>query len=141
MGYIQPKIVCITIGTSYVDPVDATTYYGGHPNTRSWTTTANISNVIPGFSGTLRGVRLTLYHATLCTNESLAVSIRMNNTTDYAIKTAPLTLASGATTDFSNFNLNIPFTATDYFEIKVVCPTWATNPTDLRADGTIIVEY
>jgi len=140
MGYKSPRIYTIVLATAYVDYVDSTTYYYGQPFSQAQaTTTATTKAFIPK-KGIIRVCSICVYHATLCSNESLAYSIRLNDTTDYAIETKALTLADGSSTLFSNSNLNIAVNAGDFIQIKLVTPAWATNPTAVRETATVLIE-
>ena len=74
---------------------------------------------------------------TLGSSENTTVAIRINNTTDVNVTTtAQLTAVS---VPFSNSSLSTSVSAGDYFEIKMICPTWATNPTTVSLSITIYV--
>ena len=105
-------------------PADGqTVYFGMLP--KAPTTTANISKVYVRQAGTITAAEIYCYSGTAGTNESWSLYIRVNNTTDYLIQTV-----SAATSErvFTNSSLSISLNANDYFEIKGVQPTWATNP-------------
>lgn len=105
-------------------PTDAqTVYFGTLP--KAPTTTANISKVYVRQAGTITAAEIYCYSGTAGTNEAWSLYIRLNNTTDYLIQTV-----SAATSErvFTNSSLSISLNANDYFEIKGVQPTWATNP-------------
>lgn len=105
-------------------PADAATaYFGNLP--KAPTTTANISKIYFRETGTINLAEIYCYSGTAGTNEAWSLYIRKNNTTDYLIATV-----SAATNErvFSNLALNIPIAANDYVEIKMVNPTWVTNP-------------
>jgi hypothetical protein len=61
----------------------------------------------------------------------------LNNATDTLIATL-----SAATNErvFSNSSLAIAVSAGDYFEIKGVQPTWATNPATTIYGGYVYIE-
>jgi len=105
-------------------PADGQTiYFGTLP--KAPTSTANISKVYVRTAGTITAAEIYCYSGTAGTNESWSVYIRVNNTTDYLIQT--LTLATSERI-FTNSSLSISLAAGDYFEIKSINPTWATNP-------------
>lgn len=113
----------------------ATVYFGMLP--KAPTTTANISKVYLRSAGTIKRAEIYCYSGTAGTNENWSLYIRKNGTTDTLIATV------GANTNqriFSNSNLNIAMADGDYFEIKSVQPTWATNPATTIYGGYIIVE-
>lgn len=105
-------------------PADAATiYFGTLP--KAPVTAAATSKTYVRKAGMITGVELYCYSGTAGTNESWSIYIRINNTTDYLIATI-----SAATSEriFSNNSLSIQVNPGDYFEIKSVNPTWATNP-------------
>ena len=72
-------------------------------------------------------------------NEAWPWYLRINATTDYLLATVSST---AALKNFSKLSgLNIPVTTTDFWNIKTVCPTWATNPTGTWMSGYIVVSY
>jgi len=105
-------------------PTDAqTVYFGMLP--KAPVTAAATSKIYVRQAGTITAAEIYCYSGTAGTNESWSLYIRVNNTTDYLIQTV-----SAATNErvFSNSSLSISLNANDYFEIKSVQPTWATNP-------------
>jgi len=117
-------------------PLDAQTLYFGHLPT-GLNTTANINNVYIRKAGTLNIAEIYTNSATAGSNENWSLYIRVNNTTDYLIATLGV-----ATNEriFSNTALGISLSAGDYFQIKMVCPTWATNPATVRCAGYVYIE-
>lgn len=117
-------------------PVDGQTiYFGNLP--KAPVTTANISRVYIRKACTIRIAEIYCYAGTAGTSENWSLYIRKNNTTDTLIATV------GASTNqriFSNTSLSIAMDAGDYFEIKAVNPTWATNPNTAIFGGYILVE-
>lgn len=110
-------------------PADATTYYYGEFSNVAASTVANCRRVyVP------RKCKITSFYGTfmdggLGSTETSTISIRVNNTTDYTVSE---TVANNTTYSYvSNTALNIPLNAGDYYEIKWVTPTWATNPTSV----------
>jgi hypothetical protein len=117
-------------------PVDgATVYFGLLP--KAPITTANVSKCYVRAAGTIRRVEIYCYSGTAGTNEAWSLYIRKNNTTDTLIATV-----SAATSErvFTNSSLNISMAAGDYFEIKGVQPTWATNPLTCIYGGYVYIE-
>ncbi len=70
-------------------------------------------------------------------SQTVTVYIRLNNTTDTTV-TSSLTFNASAT-NFSNTALSIAVTAGDYVEIKMLFPTWTTNPTSVAGTFVIVV--
>jgi hypothetical protein len=101
------------------------------------TTTANISKVYIRKTGTIKMAEVYCYSGTAGTAEAWSLYIRLNNTTDTLIATLSVSASERV---FSNAALNIPVVAGNYFEIKGVQPTWATNPLTTIYGGYIYVE-
>ena len=117
-------VATINVQALTSSPADAATaYFGNLP--KAPTTTANISKIYFRRSGTLTHAEIYCYAGTAGTNEAWSLYVRKNNTTDYLIATV-----SAATSErvFSNTAIDIPIAANDYVEIKMVNPTWVTNP-------------
>lgn len=117
-------------------PADgATVYFGMLP--KAPIATAGVSRVYIPKAGTIKVVSIWCYSGTAGTAESWSLYLRLNNTTDTLIKT--LAVNTNAR-DFSNTALNITVNAGDYFEIKSVQPTWATNPATCIYGGYVYIE-
>lgn len=117
-------------------PADAQTiYFGQLP--KAPTTTANISKIYIRKAGTIKMVQLYCYSGTAGTGEAWVANIRLNNTTDTQIASV-----ASATSEriFTNSSLNIAVVAGDYIEIKMVNPTWVTNPLTTIFGGYVYIE-
>lgn len=117
-----------------LSPADATTYYTGFG---SMTTTAAARRIYIPKSGTIKAV----YGFVVCTagsNEAVSLYVRLNNTTDTTITTT-LDLSSN-TVAFNATGLSTAVVAGDYIELKMVCPTWATNPTGVNFAVQVYIE-
>jgi hypothetical protein len=117
-------------------PADgATVYFGMLP--KAPVTAAGTSKVFIRKAGTIKIAEIYCFSGTAGTAESWSISIRRNNTTDTLIATV-----AAATSEriFSNTGLNIPVVVGDYFEIKSVNPTWATNPATTIFGGYVYIE-
>lgn len=124
-------------GATSFNPADATTYYVGTSVIPAQTTGGTIVISIPQ-TGIVTYIDITLTSGAVGSSETFSAYFRKNNTTDTLISS---TLAITASNNrFSNSSLSIAVTAGDYFEIKVVAPTWATNPTAVRIYGTVLVK-
>lgn len=122
--FAQPNPTFVNVQALTSSPADAqTVYFGTLP--KAPTTTANISKIYVRKARSITGAEIYCYSGTAGTNESWSLYIRVNNQTDYLIATV-----SAATNErvFTNNALSINLSAGDYFEIKSVQPTWATNP-------------
>jgi hypothetical protein len=125
------------MAASLSSPADATTYYFGSLAALAPQTTANLARVYIPKAGTIKVAYIVARAGTVGTNEAWSAYIRKNNTTDYLIQ-------SLSSTDnprvWSNTGLSIAVSEGDYFEIKMVCPTWATNPATVAFGGVIYIE-
>lgn len=124
-------------GATSFNPVDATTYYVGTSVIPAQTTGGTIVIPIPQ-TGTVTYVDLVLTSGAVGSSETFSAYFRKNNTDDTLISSSVAITASN--NRFANSSLSIAVTAGDYFEIKVIAPTWATNPTAVRIYGTVLVK-
>lgn len=75
--------------------------------------------------------------STAGSNEGWSLYFRLNNTTDTLIATVA---ASANQRNFTNSALNISVVSGDWFEMKLVNPTWATNPGTSAIGGYLVLE-
>lgn len=117
-------------------PSDATTYYVGTvPITPA--TTAGLRRIYFPRAATIKSVRLyIMIGGTAGTTEATSFYVRLNNATDTTISTTATLDANNLVTASA---LSIAIAAGDYVEIKMVAPTWATNPTNVFIYG--MIEY
>lgn len=116
-------------------PADnATVYFGMLP--KAPVTTANISKVYIRAAGTITRAEIYCYSGTAGSAESWSLYIRKNNTTDYLIQTKAVSTNERV---FTNASLSIAMLSGDYFEIKGVQPTWATNPATTIYGGYVYI--
>ena len=118
-------------------PADATTYYFGPNFGLVFTTTAQRRKVFIPRSGLITRVDL-FFNFIAGSNETSSIYLRLNDTTDFLLSNA--VDLSGSSLAINATGLSIPVTDTDYFEIKWVTPTWATNPTSVNITAQIFVE-
>jgi hypothetical protein len=114
------------------NPTDATTYYFGHNYGAAPGSVAAANKVYPIRGGTITRVNVYLYNngGTQGSSETSTMSLRLNNTSDTAISSSiTANAASGTVVVFQVTGLSLAVATTDYFEVKWVTPTWATNPT------------
>jgi len=117
-------------------PVDAqTVYFGMLP--KAPITTANVSKVYIRRACTIKLAEIYCYSGTAGTAEAWSLYIRKNNTTDTLIQTVSVAASERV---FTNNTLSIAMAAGDYFEIKAINPTWATNPLTTIFGGYIYFE-
>jgi hypothetical protein len=119
-------------------PADATTYYIGS-KVAATGSTADVNRIYIPKAGTVKGVYLYFNNSgTLGTTETSTVSFRLNNTTDTTV--SAVVTNDAASTAFSNASMSVAVVAGDYFELKWVAPTWATNPTNVVVSAVIYIE-
>lgn len=131
----------IKVITTGANPLDGNTYYlidcenlvasttATQANTRYYISTSGTINKVYGQFQVV---------GTLGSTENTSLYLRKNNTTDTAISTTLKLNAADVT--FSATALSISVSAGDYIQVKMVCPTWATNPTLVSFNCTFMVE-
>lgn len=118
-------------------PADATTYYFGSLASVVPTTTSAIERLYIPRSGVIKAAYV-FFNQSAGTSETSTISVRVNDTTDTTISAAVTNDASA--TNSQNAALNIAVAAGNYVEIKWVCPTWVTNPTNVRPTVILYIE-
>ena len=126
----------IPITHAVQDYADATTYYFCNKPASSAATGANDRNGVIARTGVIRGVAIVFNIGTGGTTENCPYYVRINNTTDYLIGNAVLNTNLNT---LINNNMNIAVTAGDKVQIKIITPTWATNPLQVCPNGHIMV--
>lgn len=131
----------LVIANASFDPADATTYYFGLAyNTTFSTTATTINKVFVPRSGKIKKVYANFNQSgVLGTAETSTVYIRLNNTTDTVISSAVKNDSTPVSVIEDGLDINV--SAGDYFSIKWVTPTWATNPTTFRIQAIVWIEY
>ena len=121
-------------------PADATTYYWGSREGIAPVTIEGFARVYFPVNCTIKSAIVYLYSGGAGTSETISYSIRKNATTDYSIGSGQATTAAGFNTAVLNGSMTVPISAGDWVEFKAVCPTWATNPTNIFFQVTIGIE-
>lgn len=121
------------------NPADATTYFiANGVSLTSFTSSVGSSRYIFAKSGTIaKCYGVLTVQGTLGTAGSSTISIRLNNSSDTTVTSSLAATASANT--FNNTGLSIAVVAGDYIEIKMLTPTWATNPTTVALSLAIEV--
>ena len=135
-GQIMFSLYCTHFAQNYVD---ATTYYFTNHMASPATSLAVFrgwSIVLP-YNCKLTGASFMNYAiGTIGTNEGMSLYVRVNDTTDYLVATVGLAQKDRL---FENTSMNggsgITLSAGDYVTMKLVCPTWATNPLNCVMSG------
>jgi hypothetical protein len=103
--------------------------------------TGGMSRLYVPFEGVIKKVYIFGYVGTVGTNESIDLYFRLNDTSDYLIGTGDASVNElPVSTTALNSGNGVTVAAGDYFEIKIVYPTWATNPANIRWSGVVFVE-
>lgn len=117
----------------------STTYFHGMvAKSLAASTTAARNKIYIRRAGVIRVAEVYTYTTTTAgSNEAWTMSVRLNDTTDYAIATV-----SAATNErtWTNTSINITVAAGDFIEIKNVTPAWGTAPVSTNLAGYVLVE-
>ncbi len=133
--WAQPTGYTLNVQALTSSPADgATVYFGQQPRAPGAVT---LSKVYIRKAGTIKMANILVQSGTAGTAENWSLYIRLNNTTDTLIETLG---AATAERVFDNSSLSITVNAGDYFEIKSVQPTWATNPATTIYGGYVYIE-
>jgi hypothetical protein len=116
---------------------DAATYYFGCQAGLAPQTTAVLACLYIPKAGTIKAVYIFTRAVTAGSNNAFSMYVRLKNTTDTLIAT--VSLATNVRL-FSNTGLSISVAQGDYIEIKMVCPTWTTNPANMTIGGVVYIE-
>ena len=120
------------------DPADNSTYHFGiQAAAPHLLGIGGVRRVYIPKTGSIKTARVYWYGTAAGSAEDISMYIRLNNTTDTLVKTVG---ESALGRLFDNASLNIAVVAGDYIEIKIVCPTWVTNPTGVLLGGIISIE-
>jgi hypothetical protein len=121
------------------NPADGLTYYIGSSQSMAAapSTTAARRRVYVGSARRIVGIDLQVFTTVTGSGETVPVSVRVNNTTDYVIGNMTWNPGANSYALVNNQSLDISLAANDYWEIKIVCPTWATNPTGVTMQGAV----
>jgi len=119
-------------------PADGITYYFGGQYEATIGTVAALHRMYCPKAGTIKAAYI-FWRAggTPGTSENLSLYIRLNNTTDTLIATIS---NEQAVKVFSNTALSIAVAQGDYIEIKMVSPTWVTEPSLVYMSGVVFIE-
>lgn len=119
-----------------MNPADATTYYFGMDYGASFASSYITNFIVFHKVGLITNVYIRFAVTTGGTAESVSVYVRVNNSTD-TLLTNSMSWAASAVINISG--LAIEIAANDFINIKIVTPTWVTNPLNVRAFGTVFV--
>ena len=127
------QVMAANLGTV----ADNATYYFGALSGLAPQTTAGRAPLPIPLTGTIKRAQVIWRAGTAGSNENISVYIRVNNSTDYLIQTVGST---AAVKQFTNPSMAVPVNAGDTIEIKIVCPSWSTNPATLALGGVMYID-
>jgi hypothetical protein len=134
---LNSKVYSLSFFSNAWTVVAGTTYYiGNFP--RNPATTAGTSRVYIPKAGTITDAIFSIYSAGVAgSNNTMTVSIRLNNTTDYLIEQNS---TAAANRNFTNNSLSIPVVVGDYIEIKIqVATPYTTVPTNNFPTANVLI--
>lgn len=125
------------------NPADNLTYYVGSSQTMvaAPSSTPARRRVYVGSARRITGVDIQVFTTVTGSGEDVAISVRVNNTTDYVVGNMQWNPGANSYAILNNQALDITLAADDYYEIKIVCPTWAPNPTGVTTQGSVTYQY
>jgi hypothetical protein len=125
------------VGAAGLNPGDGTTLYFGQVPAAPQATTTQRRSLYFNRAGTIVSCIVGIHSTVAGTGEAWSLYIRKNDITDYLVATVSNT---NILRMYSNTALNIPIVAGDFIEMKLVNPTWATNPTGTFIGGHLTLE-
>jgi len=128
-------------GTTYA-PADSTTYYFGLNNQLAPGTSTASREFSFIKTGTVTRFMFTVSMSVAGTSETVAVSLRnITTSTDNSIGNITIDAGTNGTGVF-NFTPSIAIAnTTDRYTIKIVAPTWVTNPTGVYSNVRLFNKY
>jgi len=138
-GATLPANLALTIiGGLIPSPGDGLTYYFGSLYLPNLGTTPTYQRMYCPRAGTITTAYIFWHSASVAgSGENISMYIQLNSSSDTLIATVGDTEGSKV---FSNTGLSIAVAKGDYIEIKMVSPTWATNPTNVTLGGVVYIE-
>lgn len=140
----DPNVLSFHIGTYTFGPVDGTTvvFSGGAYIPVGFAAGVNSRQYSFGRAVTIIGANIQFHSiAGVVSNENISLYLYTSGSTDNLVATAAFGTSTGNAQRcrFTNFSMNIPLTnvTTDTLLVKVVFPTWATNPGNAEFSGEI----
>lgn len=120
----------------------STTYYfGAHPQA-TLSTTADVQRVYVLKAGTIKAVSFSILNnaGTQGSANNVPLYLRLNNTTDYFVANAVLSMASSTASYNVNTSMSISVSSGDYFEFKQISPAWSTLPTNIQYGWQVFID-
>lgn len=133
----SPDYVMQSWAPNQAAPTDGLTLYWGWATNTGVTTTANLSTTSIPITGTIIAAQVTaLCPVTAGSGEAWVMNLFTNNTTTTQIASVSSTAALRV---WLNTSLSLAVTAGDTLEIKEVCPTWETDPVNIRRNLWVLI--
>lgn len=132
---LDAKVFTIDVKMLSTNLADGITYFIGNIPQTPITASIDRNRIDIPYNCTLVGASIMFSSfSAVGTNENISIYVRVNNTTDHLVATI-----GAATADrlFENMGLSVALTPSDYIHVKIVCPTWATNPTQTVVGGIL----
>jgi len=124
--------------SNLASPADATAYLASQQPDLTLAT-SNRAFKFPK-SGTVKEVSLALNQSTNASGEDVTIYIRnITTATDYLVGTFTSDFGLNSSTGFVFSGLSISINTTDNWAIKILTPTWTTNPAAWRGAGEILI--
>lgn len=120
--------------------VDGLSAYYGLIDTAQAVSAANYNLVkieVPK-TGVVKRIWIKVSYSTTGSGETINVFARLNDTTDFG--TISFAFAGVSPVHATDSTVSQAVTAGDYLAVKVVCPTFATDPTQVRLAAVIYIE-
>jgi len=121
---------------SSLNPADATTYFIGGIFGAAAGASATIRKIYIPRAGTVTKIYV-VFSCVAGTSELSTIYFRLNNTTDTSI--SGLVALNSTPVVVSNTAMSVAVDAGDFFELKWITPTWATNPTAVSVNAVVYI--
>lgn len=133
---VEDKGYILTAQALNSNPVDGQTIYFGQLPKAPSTSIGQNKLFIPK-DGIISRIYIYAYATTAGTSEAWVASVRKNNNEEFLVES----LSSAANQRvFKNTDLSIPVVMGDYIEIKLVNPTWVTNPAGVTFSSYVFIK-
>ena len=119
------------------NPADASNYYLASRFTIVPSAAVTSMKLYITKPGTIKRI-LVEFSCTIGSNEAAAIYIRVNDTTDVLVHSGVQLNVSPQY--YLNDTLNVSVSLWDFITLKLVTPTWVTNPTALDINAVIYIE-
>lgn len=120
------------LSSALTNPADATSYFLSF-NFEALALTETVRQFNFDGTETIKELYLTSLHANAGSNEDVTIYVRnITTATDYLVGTFKEDYTLNTCKIYKFSGLNIAVNDTDFWTIKILTPTWVTNPTNVR---------